>query len=485
MQRHDGDDDLALRAACPPVVSDTSTASARPGNRAATDETPADGDAPSEIEADVAILGAGSAAEILAAALSDSPLSVVVFEPSLVGGQCPFVACMPSKSMLHDAAVGRRWDTAVARRSDVVDHLDDGRHASSLQKDGATLVRSAARFVDPTCVEAGGRRYRVRHIVIATGADSVVPPIEGLAELDDAVWTSADAMRSEERPTRLAVIGGGVIGCEMAQLFAGFGTEVHLLDVAARAFPDLYPQVGEIVDDALRARGVKICRGTTVEAASRRGGNVRLELSNGSSVMTDRVLVATGTRPRLDGLRLDRIGVHVDDRLPVDDSGRVAAPGSIWAIGDVAGRGEYTHLAKHQAQVVANHLDGDGSRRFDDVVLPACVFVEPPVMTVGPTRGQLEGDDDVVWATGELSEIPRWSTDELIGGFLAVAARRSTGCLVAAHGAGARFDELVHALVVAIDGQVPVRRLAMSMQPFPTVGEVLGPIYRRLLTQLD
>lgn len=437
-----------------------------------------------EIEADVAILGAGSAAETLVDALTDSPLSMVVFEPALVGGECPFVACMPSKTMLHDAAVGRRWDTAVARRRDVVDHLDDGRHASSLRDAGVTLVRSAAHIVDPTCVEADGRRYRVRHIVIATGADALVPPIDGLAELGDAIWTGTDAMQAEERPTRLAVIGGGVIGCEMAQLFAGFGTEVHLLDVAPHGFPDLYPQVGEIVDDALRARGVKVCRGTTIEAVSRRGGNVLLELSNGSSVMTDRVLVATGTRPRLSGLGLERIGLHADDGLPLEDTGRVVTPGSIWAIGDAAGRGEYTHLAKHHAEVVANHLDGDGSRRFDDVVLPACVFVDPPLMTVGPSRRELDGDDDVVWATAELSEIPRWSTDELVGGFLAVAARRSTGCIVAAHGAGARFDELVHALVVAIDGDVPVRRLAMSMQPFPTVGEVLGPIYDRLLAQL-
>jgi pyruvate/2-oxoglutarate dehydrogenase complex dihydrolipoamide dehydrogenase (E3) component len=153
--------------------------------------------------------------------------------------------------------------------------------------------------------------------------------------------------------------------------------------------------------------------------------------------------------------------------------------GSIWAIGDVAGLGEYTHLANHHADVVADHLVGGGTRRFDDVVTPACVFTAPPVMMVGPSVAELREDDDVVWVSAELSEIARWSTDDLTEGVLWIAVRRSTRRVIAAHGVGARFDELASALVTAIDGDVPVDRLAASMQPFPTVGELLGVAYSR------
>ncbi|HSM65672.1 MAG TPA: NAD(P)/FAD-dependent oxidoreductase, partial [Ilumatobacteraceae bacterium] len=324
-------------------------------------------------EFDVAVLGGGGAAEALVAALSGHDVRVVVFEPGLVGGDCPYVACMPSKAMLHDAAVNMGWHDAVARRKDVVDHLDDNRHAEQLTDDGAVLVRHRAEIVSPGRVRADGRDYEASHIVLATGSEAVIPPIEGLDGLDDRCWTSDDAMTSEERPTRLAIIGGGSIGCELATLFARFGTEVHLLDVAPRGFPDLPDEIGEIVDDALRACGVRVCRGVEIVDVVRRGGGVRTTLGNGASLDTDRVLVATGRRPRSRHLGLEHVGVENPDELTVAQNGRVDAEGSVWAIGDVAGHGQYTHVANHQALVVADALVGSGSRRFDEVVVPACV----------------------------------------------------------------------------------------------------------------
>ena len=153
-------------------------------------------------------------------------------------------------------------------------------------------------------------------------------------------------------------------------------------------------------------------------------------------------------------------------------------------MGDVAGRGQYTHVANHQARVVANQLVGDGTRRFDDVVLSSCVFTDPPLIQVGPTCQELDGDPDVIWASGLVSDLARAVTDELTEGFLAVAARRSTGSVIAAHGAGPGFEELVHALVIAVDGAVRLDRLAMSMHTFPTVGEILAPIFRSLAGNL-
>jgi pyruvate/2-oxoglutarate dehydrogenase complex dihydrolipoamide dehydrogenase (E3) component len=452
--------------------------------------TPASRDAPDDRahedraeRFDVAVIGGGGAAEALVSALQHTELRVLVVEEHRVGGSCPFVACMPSKSLLHDAQDSTRWNRAVQRRDDVVEHLDDQGHAESLRRDGATLVRGHAEIVDERTIDVDGARHHVDHIVLATGSRPIIPRIEGIDSLGEHLWTSDEALISDERPTRLMVIGGGPIGCELAHLFAGFDTEVHLIDVADRAFPELPAEIGEIVDDGLRSAGVRLCRGTEAVRFEQRGGNVRITLDNDGALLTDRVLVSIGRTANVEGLGLDRLGLDPDAPLPVDDVGRVDCPGSVWAIGDVAGKGQYTHVANHHGVVVADHLAGQHQRRFDDVVVPACIFTRPPVMMIGPTPGDL--GDHVLWVDAKLSEVARWSTDALGDGFLTVAVDRTTRCVVAAHGAGERFDELAAALVTAINGRVPVDRLVMSMWPFPTVGELLGVIYRRAVDALD
>lgn len=430
---------------------------------------------------DVAVLGAGGAAETLVAALADHDLTTVVFEPALVGGECPFLACMPSKAMLHDAAAGVGWHDAVARRFDVVDRLDDSRHADSLIDHGATLVRHRAEIVGPGRVRANGSEYGAEHIVVATGSVPVIPPIDGLDELDDRCWTSDDAMTAEERPTRLAIVGGGAIGCELATLFTRFGTEVHLLDVAPRAFPDLPEEIGEIVDDALRSWGVRVCRGVEIDHVTQRGGGVRTTLGNGAGLDTDRILVAAGRRPNTRNLGLEHLGVENPDELAVAPNGRVTAEGSVWAMGDAAGHGQYTHVANHQALVVADALVGAGTRRFDEVVMPACVFTDPPVMMIGPRP---DADDRLQWFSARLSETPRWTTDKLIDGFLTIGVDPASRTVAAAHGIGADFDVLAAALVTAIDGDLTVDQLRTSMWPFPSIGEILGVVYSRAADSL-
>ncbi|HSL74870.1 MAG TPA: NAD(P)/FAD-dependent oxidoreductase [Ilumatobacteraceae bacterium] len=438
---------------------------------------------PEPSDFDVAVLGGGSAAEALVAALGHRELRIVVFEAHRVGGECPFVACMPSKAMLHDAAAHTGWRDAIERRSGVIDHLDDSRHAEQLAAHGALLVRAAATITAPGRIEAAGSEYTAEHIVLATGSELLMPPIEGIEELGDRCWTSEQALLTEDRPTRLAIIGGGAIGCELATIFARFGSEVHLLDVAPQAFPDLPPAIGERVDDALRAAGVRVCRGIEIEQVACRGGGVRTTLANGAGLDTDRIIVAAGRRPLTQGLGLEQIGVADPARLAVDDTGRVTADGSVWAIGDVAGRGQYTHVANHHANVVANALCGDGTRRFDDVVTPACVFTDPPLMTIGPRPAELS-DDDVVWVSANLSETPRWTTDALADGVLTIAVDRRSRTVVAAHGVGASFDVLAAALVTAIDGRIPVDQLTRSMWPFPSIGEILGVVYSRAVESL-
>ncbi len=432
-------------------------------------------------DVDVAIIGGGGAAETLAGELAEHGCAVAVIEADRVGGDCPYTACMPSKTMLHDAHRSTRWNDAVARRDTAVDHLDDSRHAEQLTSSGVQLLRGRGRVIDSHTVGVGATMVRTEHIVLATGSTPVTPEIDGIDGLGDLLWTSDDALTTPDRPARLMVIGGGPIGCELAHLFAGFGTEVHLIDISDRAFPDLPSPIGDIVDDGLRSAGVRVHRGRSAVHAERRGGNVSITLDNDTSVGTDRLAIAAGRTPNTTDLGLEHLGVDPDSTLPVDNRGRVECEGSVWAIGDVAGWGQYTHLANHQARVVSNQLVGDGTRRFDDVVTPACIFTSPPVITIGPTPDRI---DNPVWVSARMSEVARSTTDELGDGFLTVAFDPVDRCPVAAHGAGARFDEVSAALITAIDARVPAERLHRSMWPFPTVAELLGVIYARAVDAL-
>ena len=383
--------------------------------------------------------------------------------------------------MLHDRT-RRTWRQAVERRDEITSHLDDSGHADEARATGATLVRAAARIVGPGAVEADGITYGVEHIVIATGAVPVVPDIAGLDVAHDRVWTSRDALTTEDRPDSLIVVGGGPIGSELAFLFAGFGTSVTTIDIAERPVGDLHPRVGDLVGSTLRAAGITMVNGTEIERVELDDDAATVHLADGSQHTADRLIVAAGREPDRSGLGLAALGLDPDN-LTVSDTGRVEGTESLWVIGDAAGAEQYTHVANHHAAVIADHLIGAKTRTFGEVVVPACIFIDPPVMVVGPSWSDLEDDPDVVWAEVEL-DTPRSATDEHGPGFLAVAARRSTRCVVAANGIGARFDEIVHALVVAIDGSVPVDRLVQMIQPFPTVGEVLGQAFEQLVNRL-
>ena len=436
-----------------------------------------------ETRFDIAIIGGGSAAEALLRELEGSGREIVMFETHLVGGECPFLACMPSKSMLHDAKTGTDWADAVARREEITSGLDDSGHAEDDRELGATIVRERARIVGEGRVEAAGTTYEVDHVVIATGAEPVAPPIDGLDLDHDRVWTSRDALTTHERPESVVMIGGGVIGSELAYMFAGFGVDATTIDEADRPADDLHPEVGRIIRETLENVGVDVVNGAKVERVELSDSDGTVHLSDGSSVTAERVIVAVGRRPNTASVGLESVGIDPEE-LEVGDAGRVVGTETVWIAGDAAGLAQYTHIANHHAAVMANHMVGDGTRRYDDVVVPACIFIDPPVMVVGDTWADLSDDDDVVWAETELNGA-RNATDEHRTGFLAVAARKSTGCVVAANGIGARFDEIIHALVVAIDGEVPVRRLDQMIQPFPTVGEVLDPTFASLKEQLD
>ncbi len=431
----------------------------------------------------IAVIGAGSAATSFVMEMEHGDHAIVVFEPKLVGGECPFLACVPSKSMLHDRTTGRSWADAVERRDELVSHLDDSSHAELLLEAGATIVRERATITGSGRVLAGDTTYEVDHIVIATGAEPVFPDIEGLDRTHERVWTHRDVLTSTERPASVVVLGGGVIGSELAFMYAGYGTEATTIDEELRPVADLHPRVSEIFTEVLTDAGVRVVNGAEVVRVEATDADVSVHTADGRSFAAERILVAVGRRPDLSELGLDSIGVDPDE-MDVDDTGRVTGTSggvAIWAAGDAAGRGQYTHLANQHGVVVADQIAGDAERRFGDVVTPACIFIHPPVTVIGATFA--DGGADVVWAGVEL-ETPRHATDEYRAGFLAVAADPETACIVAAHGIGAGVDELSHALVVAIDGRVPLSTLRRTIQPFPTLGGALADVYDGLARAL-
>jgi len=433
---------------------------------------------------DVGIVGAGSAAEALVRELDGSGLSIVVFEPHLVGGECPFLACMPSKAMLHDAMSGSSWHEAVERRDEIAEHRDDAEHAADLDALGVTLVRERADVVGEGLLRSNGVDVHVDHVVIATGSTENSLDVDGVDTCDDLVWTSDDALSTAHRPERLLIVGGGVIGAECSFIFSGLGTQVTMVHPGDRVMKHAAPEVSDILQESLHRAGVDVRCGERAVSIRRDGDAAVVSLSGGEQLTADRVLVAIGRHANTAGLGLESVGVDGNEPLPLDPNGRIRGDGSIWAIGDASGHGQYTHLANHHARVVADHLAGTATRSYDDITQVGCVFSNPPVIEVGSSWDELQADDDVVSVGVGLGDFPRSSTDELGDGHLWLAARRSTGCLVAASGIGPKFDELVHAIVFAIDGAVPVARLQLSMQPFPTIGEIFGPILRELHVKL-
>ena len=401
---------------------------------------------------DVVVLGAGSAGETVARGLADRGRSVAVVEQHLVGGECPYLACMPSKAMLHAAAAGMSWSQAIRFRDDTAEDRDDQGATRSLHEAGVEVVRGHGVVTETGVVTIGGRRLSYGDLVVATGAERVVPDLGGIDDID--VWTSEDALSSDEQPDRLLVLGGGPVGCELAQVYARFGTGVTLLESSKRLLPKDPVFVGKAVQAALERDGVTVRLGTKLEVAPTDG---------------TRLLVATGKKPRVAGLGLELLGVRPDDAgaLPVDDRCRVVD--RVWAVGDVNGVAPYTHAANYQAKVVVDNLTGT-ERRADHRAIPRTVYTDPAVFCVGDTSGSPA-------ARMRLSDTARALVDERDDGEVAVYADTSRGVLVGAAAVGPGADGWAGELTVAIRAEVPLRVLADVVHAFPTFAEALEPPY--------
>ncbi len=428
---------------------------------------------------DVAVIGLGSAGEALAEDLAGRGLEVVGFDPGRIGGECPFTACMPSKSLLHDAASGASWEDARSHRDQVIEHLDDGSHVEALDAAGVTVVRAAASLVGERTVEADGRRWQARHVVLATGSSPVVPPVDGL---DGASWLSSeDLLVADELPESLVILGGGAIGCEVATIMSGFGRPVTIIENGRLLGGSVDPAVDEQLAGRLRQAGVDVRTDTELASVTGVGGGIRAT-AGGHSIDAAAILVATGQSPNWSGLGLDSVGVGQEP--DVDDDYRVGGLEWLWAIGDLNGTSPWTHGANHEARRLARLLGGDDPGPRTDR-MASCVFTDPPVAMVGLTAGSArEAGHDVVVGTSRYSDVARHSTDELEDGIVVVVADRSTHELLGCSGLGARFDDVIGVVAALQHCGATVHHAAELVLPFPTIAQVLTPGFRAAVDEI-
>ncbi|QUH03074.1 NAD(P)/FAD-dependent oxidoreductase [Saccharopolyspora erythraea] len=440
-------------------------------------------------EVDVVVIGLGPGGEDAAARLAAAGLSVVGVESRLVGGECPYFACVPTKMMVRasDAlAEGRRvaelagstqvrpdWTPVADRiRDEATTGWDDAAAVQRLEKSGARFVRGFGRISAPAEVSVstddGDRVFRTRRaIVLNPGTEPLVPPVDGLR--DSPYWTNRDAVRTREAPESLLVLGGGPVGVEFAQIFARFGTRVAVVEHGPRLLGPFEPEASELLESVFAAEGIDVRTGERAESVAHDDDSFTVRLGSGAELTAQRLLVATGRRTDLAALGVAAVGLDEQGRT-IDVDVRMRATDGVWAIGDVAGRGAFTHTSVYQARIAANDILGQGHENADYRAAPAVTFTDPEVAMVGLTETAARDRGlPVVTATTDIPASPRgWIHKAGNQGLIKLVADPRRGVLVGATVAAPAGGEILGALAVAVHGEVPVERLRHMIYAYPT-----------------
>lgn len=446
---------------------------------------------------DVVVVGLGPGGEYVAGTLAEAGLDVVGVEAELVGGECPYWGCVPSKMMIRaanvlaearrvsalagTAAVTPDWGRVADRiRREATDDWNDRVAAERLEGKGGRLVRGHGRLAGPRRVAVGDRVFEAaRAVVLATGGRPRIPPVEGLSTTP--YWTNRDAMAAKELPASVIVLGGGAIGVELAQVFARFGSRVTVVEGQPRLLSQEEPEAGDLAAEALRADGVTVFTGVRARQVTHDGAEFAVRL-DGETLRAERLLVATGRYADLGALGVDTVGLDPEARaVPTDGRMRVeddrGAAGGLWAVGDITGRGAFTHVSMYQAQIAVRDILGQPGPEADYRALPRVTFTDPEIAAVGLTEGRArERGVRVRTSVLALSSSTRgWIHGAGGEGFLKLVEDADRGVLVGATSAGPAGGELLHGLNVAVHAEVPVERLQHMIYTYPTFHRALEP----------
>jgi pyruvate/2-oxoglutarate dehydrogenase complex dihydrolipoamide dehydrogenase (E3) component len=439
---------------------------------------------------DAVVIGAGPAGEVVAGALADGGMKVAVVERELVAGECSYWACIPSKTLLRpgEAVQGAKEAPGAAEaitgpidvasalewRDFMVSDYDDSSQVKWLEENGIDLVRGEGRIDGPGRVAVGDRVLETKHIVVATGSYPIIPPVDGLRDLE-GVWTNREATGLKEVPESVAVMGAGPVGVEMAQILHRFGAKVTLIEGSGHALPREAKAAGLALEEALRDEGIDVRCGVKASSAAKSDGQFVVTLEDGAEVRTEKLVVATGRAPRVNDIGLDSVAVDWDEKTGLKVDEQLRAGDGVWAVGDVTGVALFTHVGKYQSRIAARVMLG-GSARADYRAIPRVVFTDPQVAAVGSAEGKES-------ATAHLAGVARTSTytrnyDEKPG-FLTLVSDGEK--LIGAYAVGPEAGEWLGQATLAIKAEIPIDVLADTIQPFPSFSEA----YLNALVKLE
>jgi pyruvate/2-oxoglutarate dehydrogenase complex dihydrolipoamide dehydrogenase (E3) component len=444
----------------------------------------------SEQSFDAIVLGAGPAGEVCAGRLADGGMKVAIVERELIGGECSYYACMPSKALLRPAdvrseaarlagvSVGDELDpqAILDRRDEVIHELDDSVQVPWLEERGIALFRGAGRFEGERRVAVGEEALVARTaVIVATGSGAAMPPIDGLDGV--RAWNNRDATTANSVPESMIVLGGGPVGSELSQAWASLGTRVTLVEGGPRLLSREEPFAGEEVEAALRERfGVDVRTGVQVEKVEAGGAGVIATLGDGATVAAAEILVAVGRRPHTRDLALEAAGVETDEHgfLTTDDRLRVGGSEWLYAIGDVNGRALFTHMGKYQAWVAVENLLGrEAEATAEAIGAPRVTFTDPQVAAAGKTLDQAreEGLDAVAIEAPTDGSAGASFQGKDTGGTCRIVVDQARQTIVGATFTGFETADFLQAATVAIVAEVPLARLRHAVAPYPSRSE--------------